>query len=128
LLAVFFPGMIVFGIVMDHRSKTREDIEALKKHDWYDVDQNIRLGNPAEAIRIGEELIQKTPQYPGGHYKLAAAYVAAGRIKEARAHFAEAARLFPCEDYEKLLTAIDKRIATESPQSHAPANATSPHP
>jgi cytochrome c-type biogenesis protein CcmH/NrfG len=116
-LAVFVPAMIVFAVVMEHREKaSREAVAAVEKHDWYDVDRNIRICNLAEAIRIGEELIQKTPQYPRGHCQLAAAYVAAGKIREARAHYAEAVRLFPCEEYKKLLIAIDKRITTENPQ------------
>lgn len=127
--AVFIPAFIVFAVLVEqHRSKTREDAKALEKHDWYDVNQSIHTCDFDKAIRIGEELIKKSPQYPEGHYRLAAAYVAAGKIKEARAHYAEAFRLFPCEEYEKLLIAIDKRIKEENPQPVAPANGASPRP
>ena len=126
IVAVFIPAMVIFGVIMTYLESTRE-IKAVEKHDWYDVDQNIRACNLSEPMRIDEELIQKTLEYPKGHYQLASAYVAAGKLKEARAHFAEAARLFPCEEYEKMLIAIDKRIATEKSQPDAPANATSPH-
>jgi tetratricopeptide (TPR) repeat protein len=128
-LAVFVPGMILFAVVMAHMEKTsREAAAAAEKPDWYDVDRNIRLCKLAEAIRIGEELIQKTPQYPGGHYRLAAAYVASGKIKEAKAHYEEAFRLFPCEEYEKLLVAINKRIKEESLRPESPTTvAPAPH-
>ena len=111
--------LIVFGAAgaaLEHRSKQRaaaKAVETVEKTDWFEVERNIRVCNFAEAIRIGEKLIQLTPQYPNGHYRLAAAYVAAGKIDKAREHYAEAARLFPCEEYEKLLVAIDKRIASE---------------
>jgi len=128
-LAVYFLGIGVFVVVTVHREKAkREAVAAAKKPDWDDVDRNIRLGNFDEAIRIGEELIQKTPQYPRGRTQLAWAYVAAGRIKEARAQYAEAVRLFPWEDYEKLLVAIDKRIAAENPPAGAPPNGVAPRP
>jgi tetratricopeptide (TPR) repeat protein len=127
VLAVFIPAMIIFGIVMDNREKARENIKALEKHDWCAVDRNVRLCNIDEAIRIGEEYIQITPQYPLGHYWLAGAYLAAGRIKDAKAHYAEAYRLLPCEEYEKLVIAADKRIKKERPQPVAPAKAASPH-
>jgi tetratricopeptide (TPR) repeat protein len=126
-VAVFIPAMIVFAVVMEHREKARrETARAAEKLDWYDVDRNIRLGDFDTAIRIGEQLIQKTPQYPRGHAQLAAAYVVAGKLKEARTHYAEAVRLFPYEEYEKLLIAIDKRIATENPQPDGAANGASP--
>ncbi len=83
--------------------------------DWYDVDRNVRMGNFEKAIAIGEELILKMPQYPEAHERLAKAYLAAGKFEKAKEHFAEAFRLFPSEENEKLLSAIEKRIRAESP-------------
>ena len=117
IAAVFVPLMIFVPVVMEHQAKQSiEKMSSTEKHVWCDVEENIRRCDLAKAIQIGEELIQKTPQYPKGHYHLATAYLAAGKLKEARAHFAEAARLFPCEEYAKDLIAIDKRITTENPQ------------
>jgi len=114
--AVIFPAMIIFSIVTIHQTETKlEHISVPENHDWCDVEGNIRRCDLATAIQIGEELIQKTPQYPKGHEHLATAYLAAGKLEEARTHFAEAARLFPCEEYEKNLVAIDKRLATANP-------------
>jgi len=89
------------------------------KATWSDVDSHIRHAEFDEAIRIGEELIQKTPQYPEGHHRLASAYLAAGKTEQAREHYAQAFHLFPSEDNEKFLIAIEKRIKEGSPNSAA---------
>lgn len=115
-VAVFVPAMILVPFVMEHMAqKSIEKIGTTEKHVWCDVDANIRRCDLAKAIQIGEELIQKTPQYPKGHEHLAAAYLAAGWIEMAKKHYAEAARLFPSEEYEKNLIAINKRLATATP-------------
>lgn len=111
-VAIFIPAMIAFSLLMAHQVETT--VVPDQKSDWYEVDQNVRTGDFDKAIRIGEELILKTPQYPEGHRRLAGAYLAAGNIEKAREHYAEAFRLFPSEENEKLLIAIDKRIKAEN--------------
>ena len=121
-VAVCIPAMIVFGIVMESRWKTNmEEIQTPEKPSpsWNDVDWNVRRSNPDEAIRIGQELIQKTPQYPEGHHRLTSAYLAVGKIEKAREHYARAFRLFPSEENEKLLIAMDKRIKEANPEDGA---------
>src|SRR5437899_3143573 len=101
VIAVLIPVIIVLGIVMEERLTT--SVENISSHEkpekpaWTDVDWNIRRADFAEAIRIGEELIQRTPQYPEGHHRLASAYLAAGKTKQAREHYAQAFHLFPSE-------------------------------
>ena len=99
---------------MENKLKTSmEEIRApdkAEKPTWSDVDWKIRRAELDEGIRIGEELILRTPQYPEGHHRLASAYLAAGKTEQAREHYAQAFRLFPSEENEKLLIAIDKRI------------------
>jgi len=127
VVAVIIPAMIVVGVVVEHRLRTSiEDITTPETRDWYDVDRNVRLGDFDEAIRIGEELILKTPQYPDGHRGLGAAYLAAGETAKAREHYAEAARLFPSEENEKALMAIERRIEAEKPQPAGPPNSAPP--
>ena len=126
-VAILFPAMIIFAVVMEHKLKTNlDDIATEPKPDWYDVDRNVRLGNYAEAIHLGEELILRTPQYPDAHQSFADAYLAAGKIEKAREHYAEAFRLFPSEANEKRLMAIDKRIKAESLQPVAQTNGNQP--
>ena len=118
-VAVLLPAMIVIGIVLENRlDKGMEDIRSPEKTQsstWTDVDWNIRRGNVDEALRIGEELIRKMPQYPDGHQRLASAYLAAGKIEQAKEHYAEAFRLFPSEENEKLVKAIEKRVKASNP-------------
>jgi len=113
-VTVFVPAMIVFSVLMEHRV-TKQIEDTAEKPEWYNVDQNVRLGDFDKAIRIGEELILKTPQYPDAHRRLAGAYLAAGKIEKAREHYAEAFRLFPSEENEKLLIAIEKRSKQRVP-------------
>lgn len=121
--AVFIPALVVFGILMEQRIKTElKGAASVEKVDWYDVDQNVRRGNFDEAIEVGEKLMQKTPQYPEAHRRLAGAYLAAGNVEKARAHYAEAFRLFPSEENEKLLVAIEKRSKAGTPRPDGAAN------
>jgi tetratricopeptide (TPR) repeat protein len=114
VMGVLIPAMIVVGIVaVKQEQTTAQDIlspQPPEQPAWTDVDWKVRHADFDAAIKIGEELIQKTPQYPEGHQRLAAAYLAAGKIEQARQHYALAFQLFPTEENEKLLLAIDKRI------------------
>lgn len=120
-LALFIPAMIVFSVVMDRRfNKKIDDFGSAANPSWYDVERNLRQGDPGEAIRIGERLIQRAPLYPDGHCRLASAYVAAGQIEKAREHYAEAVRLFPSDNNIALLEAAETRARqTESPPAVA---------
>jgi tetratricopeptide (TPR) repeat protein len=113
-IAIIIPALIVFGVLMDRRlDKTLRDIGSEETPDWYDVDQSVRRGEFDKAIELGEKLIVKTPHYPEAHRRLAGACLAAGHLENARHHYAEAFRLFPTEENEKSLAAIDRRIKTE---------------
>jgi tetratricopeptide (TPR) repeat protein len=130
VIAALIPAMIVLGILMEKRfTTTMEDISSHDKPEkptWSDVDWKIRRAEFDEAIRLGEELIQRTPQYPEGHHRLASAYLAAGKTEQAREHYAQAFHLFPSEENEKLLTAINRRIKEGNPQPDGAANGSQP--
>jgi tetratricopeptide (TPR) repeat protein len=111
-LAVFIPIMVAAGIATSYQ--IQPDSVSGRTADWYDVDMNVRTGNFDKAIRIGEELVLKTPLYPQAHRSLAGAYLAAGKIEKARDQYAETFRLFPSEENEKSLAAIEQRIKTET--------------
>ena len=115
-LAVFIPAMISIGLVMEQHANTNlESTVSPRKQDWYDVEHHVRAGDFDKAIAIGEDLILKTPQYPEAHQRLAAAYLASGNLDKAREHYAEAFRLFPSEENEKPLTALDRRTKSDKP-------------
>jgi tetratricopeptide (TPR) repeat protein len=119
-VAVLIPAIIIFGVLMERRVSTKlESAGSEETPDWYDVDQSVRRGDFNKAILIGEKLIVKTPLYPEAHRRLAGAYLAAGDLEKARQHYAEAFRLFPSEENEKSLAAIDRRLKSENPQAGA---------
>ena len=127
-IAVFIPALVIFGVLMERRVSTKlESVVPEEKPDWYDVDQSVRRSDFDKAIQIGEKLILKTPLFPEAHRRLAGAYLAAGSIENARKHYAEAFRLFPSEENEKSLAAIDRRVRTENPQPDGAANAAASH-
>ena len=114
-VAVFVPAIILLAIVIDTRFKKKlEHIKTTQELTWYDVDRNLRNGKQDEAIRIGQELIQRAPLSPDGHIRLANAYLTIGDVTNANTHYTEAVRLFPSEDYQKLLNALTKRMEQEN--------------
>lgn len=122
-VAVFIPVLIVFAVLMDRRLDAElEAVTSGETLDWYDVDQNVGRGDFDKAIQLGEKPIQKTPQYPEAHRRLAGAHLAAGNVEEAKKHFEEAFRLFPSEENEKLVVAIGKRNEAGNPPPGGPTN------
>jgi hypothetical protein len=116
VLAVFVPVVVGVFILLDrHLKKKVESDLAPQQLDWYDVDRDVRLGDFEKAIAIGEALILKTPEYPEAHERLARVYLAAGNLEKAKEHYAEAFRLFPSEENEKLLSTIEKRVKADKP-------------
>jgi len=115
-LAILVPVVIGIFMLMDRDLKSNDD-STVPSHqpDWYEVDRNVRLGDFEKAIAMGEQLVLKTPQYFEAHERLAKAYLAGGNLDKAKEHFAEAFRLFPSEENEKLLNAIEKRIKADRP-------------
>jgi tetratricopeptide (TPR) repeat protein len=125
-IAVIIPALVIIGVVAEHQVTRTIENETVASHaDWYDVDADVRRGEFEKAIQLGQQLIQKTPESPEAQRRLAGAYLATGRIRKAREHYAEAFRLFPSEENQKLLTAIDQRIKGEGSQQGG-ANGSQP--
>jgi tetratricopeptide (TPR) repeat protein len=127
VLAVFVPVAIGLFIFMQRGFQTQLETN-ISSHepDWYDVERNVRLGDFDKAIATGEALILKMPQYPEAHQRLAKAYVAAGNLEKAKEHYAEAFRLFPSEENEKLLNAIEKRLSSGNNPSNGSSDDEEP--
>ena len=115
-LTLYLPIVMGIFLLIDRQLKTNVESN-LPPHqsDWSDVDHNIRQGDFEKGTAIGEELILKTPQSADAHEHLAKAYMAAGNLEKAKEHYAEAFRLFPSEENEKLLTTIEKRMNADKP-------------
>jgi tetratricopeptide (TPR) repeat protein len=119
-LLIFLALAVVAGIgiaifAARHLNTEVESKPPVQNPDWYDVDRAVWQGDFDKAITIGEELILKTPQDWEAHKRLGKAYLTSGTLDKAKEHFAEAYRLFPSEENEKVLGAIEKRIKAESP-------------
>ena len=115
-LGALVPVAIGVVVMMERGLNSNLESDLPSHHpDWYDVDRKVHVGEFEQAIAIGEALIEKTPQYPEAHRRLAGAYLAAGNLEKAREHYAEAFRLFPSEENEKLLSAIEKRGRADKP-------------
>ena len=71
-----------FQLCDDHEIKTT--IAQVDAASWYDADRNVRSGDYAKALQIGEDLIKKTAQDPDAHRRLANAYLAAGKIDKSQ--------------------------------------------
>lgn len=113
-VAVFIPAMILIGVLVEQRVSTKlESVVSEETPDWYEVERGLHQCDFDKAIQIGEKLIVKTPFYPEAHRRLAGAYLAAGSLEKARQHYAEAFRLFPSEENEKSLAAIERRMKAE---------------
>ena len=117
---IFLAALVVvmIGVFVLMARDLKPNLESdLPPHqpDWYDVDRKVHGGEFEKAIAIGEELIVKAPQSPEAHMRLAGAYLATGNLEKAREHYAEAFRLFPSEENEKLLSAIEKRTKADKP-------------
>ncbi len=115
-LAGLIPVVIGIFLLLDRHLKTKVE-SSLSSHqsDWSDVDRDLERGEFEKAIAIGEEIVLKTPQFPEAHERLARAYLAAGNLEKAREHYAEAFRLFPSEENEKLLSTVEKRLKEDKP-------------
>lgn len=110
-LGLVFFSMIPLAFFMDHEVK--KAVNHVDAADWYDVDRAVRAGDFDNALKIGEELIQKAPLNPATQHRLGDAYLAAGKLDKAHEHYAEAYRLFPSDENKNLLATLENRIEGE---------------
>ena len=112
-VSIFVPAVVVLIVAVEWHSN--RGTETVKKPDsWSYVSRAITEGDLEKAIRIGKDMIQKTPDYEYGHYRLAYIYLSAGNLEQSRHHFEEAYRIFPSEENKKCLDAINKRIEQDT--------------
>jgi tetratricopeptide (TPR) repeat protein len=131
VVAILIPSLLILAIVFtekaekDLQSKTDAILKPASPR-WYQVTEKVQAGDFEEAIRLGEQIIIKTPLYPRAHEELADAYLAAGRLEKAREQYAETFRLFPSEQNRNSLAAINRRIASETKTQGGPAKPNQP--
>ena len=115
-LTLYLPAVMGIFMLFDRQLNTNLGTNPpAHQSDWSDVDRNVRQGDFDKGIAIGEELLLKTPQSAETHEHLAQTYLAAGNLEKAKEHYAEAFRLFPSEENERLLSAVERRINADKP-------------
>jgi cytochrome c-type biogenesis protein CcmH/NrfG len=72
-----------------------------------------------KATEILKRLTQRYPSDYYGFAYLGNIALATGHLKDAEAHYSHAYELLPSESYEKLLSAVRKRIEAEKAAGHA---------
>jgi len=121
VIAVAVPLIAVVGFVLCTRvDRSLAYLQATPRAEevtWSEFDRSMRRSDMEEAVRIGEILIQKAPQYSEGHHRLALAYLAAGKMEKAKEHFDRAYQLFPSEENGSILNAIQRRLDAEKSAS-----------
>ena len=79
------------------------------KHDeasWTRVNQAMDNGNLTEALQVAQELMRRTPNYPGGYAALASIYFQMGNLREAEKYYTRAYELLPSEEFKEYLQKV----------------------
>ena len=83
---------------------------------WDGVYEYLDQGEVQEGLEIAQQLIESSPQYYYAHSCLADAYLANGDVTNALKHYTTAFQLFPTEEMEKELQAIQRRLQNDQPK------------
>lgn len=86
---------------------------AQKQWDWWDVERDLRRTQPEEGLKKALVLIEKMPDYYEGHLKLGQIYLVQGKLEQAKYHFTRAYELFPLDEHQRFIEAVQKRIEQE---------------
>ena len=77
---------------------------------WDRVTTAMRHQNFPAALSMAQTLVQRQPNYYYGHSYLGAIYLAMDNVTNAQAQYLRAYQLFPNEQDEKDLAAVQKRM------------------
>ena len=124
LFWILIPLMIValVGLAWEVMPKA----QSAETPSWNLVQRYANLANHDRAADIAEQLVRIAPHCYFGQRRLAEAYLSAGRLDDARVHYAEAYRLLPTERHRELLQAVQNRMQEERSQPRAGADELSP--
>ena len=78
---------------------------------WDRVTTAMRHENFPAALSMAQSLVRRQPDYYYGHAYLGAIYLAMDDVTNAMAQYSQAYQLFPNEDCQKDLAAVQKRMA-----------------
>ena len=80
---------------------------------WERVTTAMRHQNFPAALSMAQALVRQQPDYYYGHAYLGAIYLAMGDVTNAEVQYSRAYQLFPNEESQKDLAAIQKRMAAK---------------
>ncbi len=79
---------------------------------WEQVTSAMRRQDFSTALSMAQELVRQQPDYYYGHSYLGAVYLAMNDVTNAEAEYSRACQLFPNEEDQKDLAAVQRRMAT----------------
>ena len=80
---------------------------------WSDIQAALDRGDTQKALFLAKGFVARVPSYHYPHACLTTVYVAMNDFTNAEAACIRAVELYPCEEHEKALAAIRKRLVKE---------------
>ncbi len=78
---------------------------------WMQIQTALDRGDNREALTVAERFVARAPAYHYSHACLGTVYIAIGDYTNAETAVKRAFELFPCEEHEKTLAAVRRRLA-----------------
>lgn len=94
--------MFFILVIWDVMSKVAEKSHA----SWSRVNQAMDRGNLSDALKMAQELTQKTPKYPGAYGALGSVCFQMGDFAAAEEHYVRACEMLPSETYRDYLRSV----------------------
>jgi cytochrome c-type biogenesis protein CcmH/NrfG len=119
LLAVYFifarPQFLRsrFAREVDTYQRVQQPVNAAMdaSDPWTQIQAALDRGDNREALSVARDFVAQAPGYHYAHACLGSVYVAMNDFTNAEAAVIRAVELYPCEEHEKALAAIRKRLA-----------------
>ncbi len=80
---------------------------------WSDIAAALDRGDNAKALAIAKLMVSRQPKYHYSHSCLGSVYIALADFTNAETAFRTCYELYPCEENEKSLAAVRKRLAND---------------
>jgi Flp pilus assembly protein TadD len=129
-----YLGLLAFGVLAAFfvfarpqllRSRFAREVEAYQRMQqpvgaaadtsdpWVQIQAALDRGDNREALSVAQSFVARVPGYHYSHACLGTVYIAMGDFTNAETAVARAVELYPCEEHEKALAAIRKRLARD---------------
>ena len=113
ILVLLIAGFVVYAMYQFYSSPTSSRAQG-QTETWGSVHTALDNFQYDKAADIAQRLIEKNPNYYYGYAVLGHIALERNRLKEAEGYFARAYELFPTDDNEQKLQAVQKRLAADN--------------